>query len=172
MLTLRVIYVQGVHLQGLRVEGVPWFPLTSPDLSGGSFSLVRVLGRRQRQASTPWQLRPMWIDAEPGRGWREKGNGLSAEHPESHPLSWGGERKRRTRGKRRRTNQRKSRCDRRVWVMEAKGRWFITEEAGVNNIKYGKFRWKLTGPLITSSKKVLEVLVTWIQCNDGGRSEA
>lgn len=71
---------------------------------------------------------------------REKGNGLSAEHPGSHPLSWGGERKRRTRGKRRRINQRKSRCDRRVWVMEAKGRWFITEEAGVNNIKYGKFR--------------------------------
>lgn len=56
--------------------------------------------------------------------------------------------------------------------MEAKGRWLITEEAGVNSLKYGKFRCKLTGPLITSSKKVLEVLVTWIQCNEGGRSEA
>lgn len=83
---------------------------------------------------------------------REKGNGLSAEPPGSHPLGWGRERKRRTRGKRRRTSQRKSRRDR-IWVMEAKGGWFITEEAGANSIKYGKFRCKLTGPLITAVRR-------------------
>lgn len=48
MLTLRVIYVQGVHLQDLRVEGVPWMP---PDITRPvrrQFFSVRVLGRRQR----------------------------------------------------------------------------------------------------------------------------
>ena len=89
----------------------PGCPLTSPDLSGGGFSQWEFwAGGRDLSVVNRCRARE--------RVEREKGNGLSAEHPGSHPLSWGGERKRRTRGKRRRTSQRKSRCDRRVWVMK------------------------------------------------------
>lgn len=119
------------------MEGVLDAPYM-PACQGRQFSVVRILGRRQNSIPTMTTETNVNRCRTRGEGWRERREMARVLNtPGSHPLSWGGERKRRTR-KQKKDQTKEERRDREFGSWKPEGGWFITE-AGANSIKYGKF---------------------------------
>lgn len=79
---LKLYMFRGVHLQDLRVEGVPWMPPLHHPPVREAVSVVKFWAGGRDLASPPWRLRPMNRCRARERVER-RGNGLSAEHPGS-----------------------------------------------------------------------------------------